>query len=75
VVEITEQAQVTDYAALTRALARLRERGALIAVDDAGAAKLAALMCSGRSPGGSTRGSSSRASSATPSCRRACAPG
>jgi EAL domain-containing protein (putative c-di-GMP-specific phosphodiesterase class I) len=35
--EITEQQAVEDYAALRQALAPLRERGALLAVDDAGA--------------------------------------
>jgi len=37
VLEITEHAQVTDYDALILALARLRDAGTRIAVDDAGA--------------------------------------
>ena len=37
VVEVTEAAPVEDYAALLRALAVLRDAGAWIAVDDAGA--------------------------------------
>jgi EAL domain-containing protein (putative c-di-GMP-specific phosphodiesterase class I)/CheY-like chemotaxis protein len=37
VVEITEHDQVEDYDALGRALAGLRERGARVAIDDAGA--------------------------------------
>ena len=37
VVELTEQAEVTDYDALLRALAPVRAAGALLAVDDAGA--------------------------------------
>jgi EAL domain-containing protein (putative c-di-GMP-specific phosphodiesterase class I) len=37
IVEITEQQPVADYAAVRDALAPLRERGALVAVDDAGA--------------------------------------
>jgi EAL domain-containing protein (putative c-di-GMP-specific phosphodiesterase class I) len=37
VIEITEHAQVDDYAALEQALAPLRERGAKLAVDDVGA--------------------------------------
>lgn len=37
VVEITEHATVTDYAALNAALRPMRERGVRIAVDDAGA--------------------------------------
>lgn len=37
VVEITEHEQVEDYGKLTPALERLRERGAKVAIDDAGA--------------------------------------
>jgi EAL domain-containing protein (putative c-di-GMP-specific phosphodiesterase class I) len=37
VIEITEHATVTDYAALKRALDPLRARGARLAIDDAGA--------------------------------------
>ncbi|MAQ13947.1 MAG: diguanylate phosphodiesterase [Sandaracinus sp.] len=37
VFEITEHVPVDDYAAVTRAAQELRERGAMIAVDDAGA--------------------------------------
>lgn len=37
VLEITEHAQVNDYAALQRALAPLRRSGVRVAVDDAGA--------------------------------------
>jgi EAL domain-containing protein (putative c-di-GMP-specific phosphodiesterase class I) len=37
IVEITEHAPVADYAALTAALAPLRERGTRIAIDDVGA--------------------------------------
>lgn len=37
VFEITEHAAVDDYSALRRTLGRLRERGAKVAVDDAGA--------------------------------------
>jgi EAL domain-containing protein (putative c-di-GMP-specific phosphodiesterase class I) len=37
VIEITEHAQVDDYDALASALARLRERGAQLAIDDVGA--------------------------------------
>jgi EAL domain-containing protein (putative c-di-GMP-specific phosphodiesterase class I) len=37
VVEITEETAVTDYGALDRAMAPVREAGALLAVDDAGA--------------------------------------
>ena len=37
VLEITEHVPVTDYAALAKALQRLRDRGVHIAVDDAGA--------------------------------------
>jgi EAL domain-containing protein (putative c-di-GMP-specific phosphodiesterase class I) len=37
IVEITEQQPVADYAALREAMAPLRERGALVAIDDAGA--------------------------------------
>ncbi len=37
VVEITEQTPVEDYASLTAELDQLRERGALVAVDDTGA--------------------------------------
>lgn len=37
VIEITEHAAIDDYEALAPALNQLRERGALIAVDDAGA--------------------------------------
>jgi EAL domain-containing protein (putative c-di-GMP-specific phosphodiesterase class I) len=37
VVEITEQTPVEDYPSLTAGLDRLRERGALVAVDDTGA--------------------------------------
>ena len=37
VIEITEHATVNDYAELCRALAPLRERGARLAIDDAGA--------------------------------------
>lgn len=36
VVEITEHERVEDYEQLTRALGRIRERGARIAIDDAG---------------------------------------
>lgn len=37
VIEITEHEQVEDYDAFTQALGRIRERGARIAIDDAGA--------------------------------------
>ncbi len=37
VIEITEQTPVEDYDALAAVLASLRARGAMIAVDDAGA--------------------------------------
>lgn len=37
VVEVTEETAVTDYGALERAMAPVREAGALLAVDDAGA--------------------------------------
>jgi EAL domain-containing protein (putative c-di-GMP-specific phosphodiesterase class I)/ActR/RegA family two-component response regulator len=37
VIEITEQAEVDDYAGLNRALTQLRSAGVLVAVDDAGA--------------------------------------
>src|SRR3954471_3982469 len=37
VIELTEQAPVDDYPALLEALAPLREAGAMLAVDDAGA--------------------------------------
>jgi EAL domain-containing protein (putative c-di-GMP-specific phosphodiesterase class I) len=37
IVEITEQQRVDDYARLQAAMAPLRDRGALVAVDDAGA--------------------------------------
>jgi EAL domain-containing protein (putative c-di-GMP-specific phosphodiesterase class I) len=37
VLEITEHASVTDYETLMRALAPLRARGALLAIDDVGA--------------------------------------
>lgn len=37
VVELTEHSEVTDYAALTRRLAALREAGVRLAVDDTGA--------------------------------------
>ena len=37
VIEVTEQAQVTDYDQLRDALATARDRGAMLAVDDAGA--------------------------------------
>lgn len=37
ILEITEHAQIPEYAALARALAPLRQRGVRLAVDDAGA--------------------------------------
>lgn len=37
VLEITENERVDDYVAMTRSLSRFRERGALVAIDDAGA--------------------------------------
>lgn len=37
VIEVTENERVDDYASMLRTLARCRERGALVAVDDAGA--------------------------------------
>ncbi len=37
VIEVTEHAQISDYAEIKRTIARLRERGMRLAIDDAGA--------------------------------------